>query len=57
MKLRILLVSLVNKTLPLTAGWILRYLRFHGGQTHPKDLGAADVERFLSDLVSPLDQL
>lgn len=32
--------------------WILRYVRFFGGQTHPKGLGAADVERFLSDLVS-----
>jgi len=32
--------------------WILRYIRFHGGQTHPKNLAAADIERFLSDLVS-----
>lgn len=32
--------------------WILRYIRFHGGQTHPKDLKAVDIERFLSDLVS-----
>jgi len=33
-------------------GWILRYVRFFGGQTHPKELGSADIERFLSDLVS-----
>ena len=33
-------------------GWILRYVRFFGDQTHPKELGSADVERFLSDLVS-----
>lgn len=34
--------------------WILRYIRFHGGKTHPAQLGAGDVERFLSDLVSRL---
>jgi hypothetical protein len=33
--------------------WILRYVRFHGGQTHPKDLGTADV----TTVVSPLDRL
>lgn len=32
--------------------WIVRYIRFHGGQTHPSQLGASDIERFLSDLVS-----
>lgn len=31
--------------------WIRRYIHYHGGQTHPKDLSAPDVERFLSDLV------
>jgi len=31
--------------------WILRYIRFYGTNTHPKDLSAKDVERFLSDLV------
>ncbi len=30
--------------------WILRYIRFHGGNTHPRDLTFRDVERFLSDL-------
>ncbi len=30
--------------------WILRYIRFFGTQIHPRDLGASDVERFLSDL-------
>ena len=30
--------------------WILRYLHFFGGKTHPRKLGAGDVERFLSDL-------
>ncbi|MBF0351799.1 MAG: integron integrase [SAR324 cluster bacterium] len=30
--------------------WILRYIHFYGGKTHPKDLGAKQVERFLSDL-------
>ncbi len=30
--------------------WILRYIRFYGGQTHPKNMGAKEVERFLSHL-------
>jgi len=30
--------------------WILRYIRFYGGLTHPRKLGAAHVERFLSHL-------
>jgi len=30
--------------------WILRYIHFYGGKTHPKQLGAEHVERFLSDL-------
>ena len=30
--------------------WILRYIRFHGGNTHPSELTFRDVERFLSDL-------
>lgn len=30
--------------------WILRYIRYFGGQTHPKNLHAKDIERFLSDL-------
>ena len=30
--------------------WILRFIRFFGGKTHPKDLDAKNVERFLSDL-------
>ncbi|MCP4042709.1 MAG: hypothetical protein GY731_12270, partial [Gammaproteobacteria bacterium] len=30
---------------------MLRYIRFHG-KTHPKELGAQHVERFLSNLVT-----
>jgi len=30
--------------------WILRYIRFFGGKTHPANLGYRDVERFLSHL-------
>ncbi len=30
--------------------WILRFIRFFGGKTHPRQLGAQDVERFLSYL-------
>ena len=32
--------------------WVLRYIRFYGGNTHPAELRAGDVERFLSHLVS-----
>jgi len=32
--------------------WILRYIRFHGGQTHPTEMHAPDIERFLSYLIS-----
>jgi integron integrase len=30
--------------------WILRYIRFHGGHTHPKDMGKKEIEAFLSHL-------
>ena len=30
-------------------GWIKRYVWFHG-KRHPKELGAAEVEAFLTDL-------
>jgi len=32
--------------------WILRYIYFFGGKTHPKKLGAIHVERFLSNLAT-----
>ena len=32
--------------------WILRFLTFFGGKTHPKDLGADQVEKFLSALAT-----
>ena len=32
--------------------WILRYIKFYGGKTHPKDMGKNEVERFLSYLAS-----
>ncbi|MBU1565357.1 MAG: integron integrase [Proteobacteria bacterium] len=32
--------------------WILRYIYHFGGKTHPNLLGAQDVERFLSNLVT-----
>ncbi len=31
--------------------WILRYLHFHGGQTHPRLLNSKKVEQFLTHLV------
>ncbi|MBC8207851.1 MAG: integron integrase [Desulfobulbaceae bacterium] len=30
--------------------WILRYIHFYGGKTHPRELGSKHIERFLSDL-------
>ncbi len=30
--------------------WIMRFIHFFGGKTHPRNLGVRDVERFLSDL-------
>jgi len=35
--------------------WILRFIRFFGGKTHPRYLGIKDVERFLSDLAVNLE--
>lgn len=32
--------------------WILRYIKFFGGKTHPKKLNAGDIEKFLSYLAS-----
>ncbi len=32
--------------------WILRYILYFGGKTHPKALGAKDVERYLSSLAT-----
>jgi site-specific recombinase XerD len=34
------------------AHWILRYLRYCGGKTHPNRLGTQEVERFLSHLAT-----
>jgi len=30
--------------------WILRFVHFFGGKTHPRELSSFDIERFLSDL-------
>jgi site-specific recombinase XerD len=32
--------------------WILRYIYHFGGKTHPNQLGAKDIERFLSHLAT-----
>ncbi|MFH0781177.1 MAG: site-specific integrase [Pseudomonadota bacterium] len=32
--------------------WILRYIHHFGGKTHPKLLGAKDIERFFSHLAT-----
>ena len=33
-------------------GWILRYIKFHGAKTHPKEMGKKEVEAFLSHLAT-----
>ena len=30
--------------------WILQYIKFYGGNTHPKNMGKDEIERFLSHL-------
>lgn len=34
--------------------WILRYIRFHGAATHPKNMGKREIEAFLSHLATNL---
>jgi len=38
------------KTEQTYRSWILKYIRFDGGKTHPKYMGKNEVERFLSYL-------
>ena len=26
--------------------WIIRFIKFHGSQTHPKDMGKSEIEAF-----------
>lgn len=32
--------------------WILRYIKFHGGQTHPANMGKVHIDNFLSRLAT-----
>ncbi len=32
--------------------WILRFNRFHGSKTHPKDMGKTEIDGFLSHLAT-----
>jgi len=32
--------------------WILRYIKFHGGKTHPRDMAKNEIEAFLSHLAT-----
>ncbi len=32
------------------SSWIMQYIKFYGGKTHPRDMGINEVERFLSYL-------
>jgi integron integrase len=38
------------KTEQSYTSWILQYVKFYGGKTHPRDMGKNEVERFLSYL-------
>jgi integrase len=43
------------KTERTYSSWILRYIKFYGSKTHPKDMGKDQVERFLSYLTEKMD--
>ena len=32
--------------------WIIRYIKFHGSQIHPKDMGKSEIENYLSHLAT-----
>jgi site-specific recombinase XerD len=34
--------------------WIIRFIKFHGSQTHPKDMDKSEIEAFLSHLATHL---
>jgi hypothetical protein len=34
--------------------WILRYIKFHGGNTHPAKMGRKEIDGFLSHLATHL---
>jgi hypothetical protein len=34
--------------------WIVSYIRFHGGTTHPRDMGKREIDAFLSHLATKL---
>ena len=34
--------------------WITRYIKYHGCQKHPRDMGKLEIESFLSYLASEL---
>jgi hypothetical protein len=34
--------------------WILRFIKFHGGKTNPRDMGKTEIESFLSHMATNL---
>ncbi|MBP8646341.1 MAG: integron integrase [Syntrophobacteraceae bacterium] len=34
--------------------WILRFIKFHGSRTHPRDMGKVEIDAFLSHLATEL---
>ena len=35
--------------------WILQYIQYHGGKTHPREMGREQVEAFLSSMLPTMD--
>ena len=42
----------VYQTEKTYSDWILRYIKFHGGKTHPRNMGKNEIEAFLSHLAT-----
>lgn len=51
-------LRLAPNTIKVYQSWVKHFMTFsaaaHGGWKHPAELGTADVEAFLNDLVVPL---
>ena len=46
---RMLRKGMARRSIDAYVGWVLRFVGFHG-RRHPRELGAAEVEQFLTDL-------
>jgi len=46
----ILICKKWEKSEQIYCDWIMRYIRYHGGKTHPRNMGKKEIEAFLSHL-------